>query len=99
MDGVTHPAAHAARLAGEIASRHGCGALEHYRNQLPPWNPTMRCIITTICLFATALPCHAQGAKTNTLTAQEIADGWISLFDGDTTFGWDIAGPATVAEG
>src|SRR5262249_5900431 len=27
--------------------------------------------------------------KPNTLTPKEIADGWILLFDGETTFGWD----------
>src|SRR5438034_1865135 len=26
--------------------------------------------------------------KSNTLTPKEIADGWIMLFDGETTFGW-----------
>jgi hypothetical protein len=41
-------------------------------------------------LLALTLPCHAQGdkAKPNTLTPKEIADGWILLFDGETTFGW-----------
>jgi hypothetical protein len=27
-------------------------------------------------------------SKANTLTPKEIADGWILLFDGETTFGW-----------
>jgi len=28
------------------------------------------------------------GAEPNTLTPEELADGWILLFDGQTTFGW-----------
>src|ERR1700752_3076502 len=53
-------------------------------------NPTMRRILAPILLIAIALPCQAQGEKDkpNTLTAKEIADGWILLFDGETTFGW-----------
>jgi hypothetical protein len=39
--------------------------------------------------LAIALPAAAQEkAKPNTLTPKEIADGWILLFDGKTTFGW-----------
>ena len=58
----------------------------------------MRTILAIVFSFALALPCHAQ-VKQNTLTPNEIADGWILLFDGETTFGWDVKGPATVAEG
>jgi hypothetical protein len=55
-----------------------------------------------VCLFLTiSLPCHAHGdkAKPNTLSMKEIADGWILLFDGETTFGWKIDGKAGVAGG
>ena len=51
----------------------------------------MRCYFCTlVLLFCVTLPCQAQGdkAKPNTLTPKEIADGWILLFDGETTFGW-----------
>jgi len=37
-------------------------------------------------LAGTALP--AAGAKHNTLTKEEIAAGWILLYDGETLFGW-----------
>jgi hypothetical protein len=37
--------------------------------------------------------------KPNTLTAKEITDGWILLFDGETTFGWKIDGDANVKDG
>ena len=46
-----------------------------------------RAILALAFLLAIALPCRAQ-AKPNTLTPKEIADGWILLFDGETTFGW-----------
>jgi hypothetical protein len=36
---------------------------------------------------------HAQ-SKPNTLTQQEISDGWILLFDGETNFGWESHGGA-----
>src|SRR5947209_14491438 len=41
--------------------------------------------------FLLALPLFAQAdeqTKPNTLTPKEIAEGWILLFDGKTTFGW-----------
>jgi hypothetical protein len=49
--------------------------------------PTVACCL----LLAFALPCQAQ-PKPNTLTPKEIADGWILLFDGETTFGWTGSG-------
>src|SRR5439155_15082732 len=35
----------------------------------------------------------------NRLTSKEIAEGWILLFDGKTTFGWKIEGDATIKDG
>jgi hypothetical protein len=40
---------------------------------------------------------HAEQA--NALTAKEIADGWLLLFDGTTTCGWTVAGKAEVIDG
>lgn len=37
--------------------------------------------------------------KPNTLTPKEIAEGWILLFDGESTFGWKINGAAEVKDG
>jgi hypothetical protein len=37
--------------------------------------------------------------KPHALTAKEIADGWVMLFDGETTFGWKVEGDATVKDG
>ena len=33
-------------------------------------------------------------AQLNTLSAKEISDGWLSLFDGETLFGWTVEGGA-----
>ena len=43
----------------------------------------------------------AAAGKPNTLTPEELADGWILLFDGQTLFGWKAASEADwqVAEG
>jgi hypothetical protein len=38
-------------------------------------------------------------SKPNTLTPQEVRDGWLMLFDGETTFGWKIDGEARVEKG
>jgi hypothetical protein len=53
-------------------------------------------------LLALALSVGAwadEPTKPNQLTPKEIADGWISLFDGETTFGWKIDGEAKVENG
>jgi hypothetical protein len=48
-----------------------------------------RAICSAMILFILALPVRAaEEAKPNTLTAKEIEEGWILLFDGETTFGW-----------
>ena len=62
----------------------------------------MRSILAAFCvILAAALPCPAQGdkPKPNTLTPKEIADGWILLFDGETTFGWKTEGAVKATEG
>src|ERR1700704_1115391 len=53
----------------------------------------MQRLLATCLLLAIAIPCQAQNAKPNTLTPKEIADGWILLFDGETTFGWTLNAP------
>src|SRR4051794_30037772 len=62
----------------------------------------MNRLLSAFLLFLTVLPVPAAekgAAKPNTLTPKEIADGWILLFDGETTFGWKVDGPAEVAGG
>ncbi len=43
----------------------------------------------------------ADAAKPNTLTAEEIADGWLLLFDGESMYGWEPTSKADwkVADG
>ncbi len=38
-------------------------------------------------------------AKPNTLTPEEVRDGWLLLFDGETTFGWKMDGESKVEKG
>lgn len=51
-----------------------------------------RAIPTLFLAMTLAGATHAQEreAKPNTLTPREIAEGWILLFDGETTFGWRV---------
>ena len=59
-------------------------------------------LLTALLALSLAVPCRAADeAKPNTLTPKEIADGWILLFDGETTFGWKATNDSqwTIAEG
>ncbi len=58
-----------------------------------------RLVLTLLVLAAAGLARAADEPKPNTLTPKEIADGWILLFDGETTFGWTVEGPAEVKDG
>jgi len=54
----------------------------------------------TALIALLALPVLAdEKPKLNTLTPKEIAEGWILLFDGETTFGWKVEGDAKVKDG
>jgi hypothetical protein len=56
-------------------------------------HPMRLLLVSTLLVLCTALPAAAQEkSKPNTLTPKEVADGWILLFDGETTFGWSIPG-------
>lgn len=50
-----------------------------------------------LALAAAEAPAAAD--KPNTLTRAEIEEGWILLFDGETTFGWQATGEVKVEEG
>src|SRR6476659_8337692 len=53
-------------------------------------------MLATCVVLAFALPAFAED-KPNSLTPREIADGWMLLFDGESTFGW-VALPRTTAD-
>jgi hypothetical protein len=52
-----------------------------------------------LLLLVLSCPGWAAPPKTPPLSKKEISDGWILLFDGETTFGWDVEGEARVADG
>jgi hypothetical protein len=52
-------------------------------------SPRFLIAVTTICLALALLPIRqASGANLRSLSPELLADGWISLFDGETLFGW-----------
>jgi hypothetical protein len=60
--------------------------------------------MSRLCAVSIVLLLAASGladdkVKPDVLTPKEIAEGWINLFDGETTFGWAIEGEATVKDG
>lgn len=63
----------------------------------------MRTALSVALLFALAGPAAAQPKasqpKAASLTPQEVADGWLMLFDGESTFGWKVDGAAEVKDG
>ncbi len=52
-----------------------------------------------VCCFALFTSPSFAAEKPAALTPKEIADGWLLLFDGESTFGWKIQGEAKVKDG
>ncbi len=51
----------------------------------------MRSLVTALVFLCAAAPCHAGDQRqANQLSPDEVRDGWILLFDGETTFGWKL---------
>ena len=60
----------------------------------------MRRLLAVALLVPVMLLASEKPAETlNTLTPKEIADGWLLLFDGETTFGWTVDGDAKAEKG
>ncbi|HTU22966.1 MAG TPA: DUF1080 domain-containing protein [Gemmataceae bacterium] len=62
----------------------------------------MHRLLSALLMLSLALSCRAADeAKPEMLTPKEIADGWILLFDGETTFGWKATNDSrwTIADG
>jgi hypothetical protein len=60
-----------------------------------------RLLSLSLILSLAPIAAAADEPKPNTLTPKEIADGWILLFDGETTFGWRSPNESkwTIADG
>jgi hypothetical protein len=56
-------------------------------------------VLTAVVSVLLACPAAAADPKPNTLTQKEIADGWLLLFDGESTFGWTAEGDVAVKDG
>jgi len=63
--------------------------------------PTRRLIASALLLVAGLLTARVAAAEPNTLSKEELADGWILLFDGQSDFGWKATSKANwkVADG
>ena len=48
----------------------------------------MKCAAIAVALCLASLTARAGEPPTSTLTEKELAEGWLLLFDGKTTFGW-----------
>lgn len=55
-------------------------------------------LVTASAVPATTAPGGDGPDATNTLTRAQIADGWLLLFDGATTFGWKAEGEAAIED-
>jgi len=58
--------------------------------------PFAAALVIGACLLG---PIHADQTMPNTLTPKEIEEGWLLLFDGETTFGWKTEGEVNVKNG
>ncbi len=58
-------------------------------------------LFTLLCWPPSPVAAAPADSPTNKLTAEELADGWIQLFDGETLFGWSPGSEANwkVADG
>src|SRR5258708_39532626 len=66
------------------------------QNPMKPW------LSILLFLSGVGLPANAGekvAVKPNALTPKEVAEGWLLLFDGTTTFGWNVDGDAKVQDG
>src|SRR4051812_19674695 len=57
----------------------------------------MRTAILTLLIVA--VPALSQAPTPNSLTPQQARDGWILLYDGESTVGWEGKGAITAREG
>ena len=58
-----------------------------------------RTCVVALVLILTGAAHAADEPKPNMLTPKEIADGWLLLFDGESTFGWKAGDGVSVKDG
>jgi hypothetical protein len=58
----------------------------------------MKWLFALIAMFAAMASRADEKPNPAALTAKEIGDGWISLFDGESTFGWKAGGDVFINE-
>lgn len=58
-----------------------------------------RCCFTLVVVLVLNGSGNADDKKLSVLSDKEIAEGWIALFDGESTFGWTVEGEAKVEGG
>lgn len=76
----------------KVASTHhpnGANLMSHRLNGI-----LLLCLAGFAIFGAPVQSAKPSQQRHNTLTQQEIADGWILLFDGETTFGWQASSKA-----
>jgi hypothetical protein len=65
----------------------------------PRWVVILFVLVLAAVAVAIWMNSEPDTGPSNVLTLQEAADGWMLLFDGETTKGWTIDGQATVRNG
>ncbi len=58
-----------------------------------------RCCFMLVIVLVLNCTGNADDKKLSVLSDKEIADGWIALFDGESTFGWTVEGEVKVQAG
>ena len=58
-----------------------------------------RCCFTLVIVLVLNCTGNTDDKKLSVLSDKEIAEGWIALFDGESTFGWKVEGEAKVEAG
>ena len=87
-----------ASVSGPTAAGNEPG-YDDERPAVPSLENTMLKVIRSAALLIALAAPAAAADKPVGLPPKEAADGWVMLFDGETTFGWKVDGEATVRDG
>jgi Domain of Unknown Function (DUF1080) len=56
-------------------------------------------VLLVLVILASPLAAADTDRKPNTLTPEDVAEGWLLLFDGATKFGWKVSGDVRATDG